>query len=291
MQRQGKVAKEYIIYCDESDTKGAYFSNFYGGALVSSVDLLHVETLLANKKLELNLLKEVKWEKVTSNYCEKYIQLMDCFLGLVKENKVKIRIMFTQNIFIANNLTDYHKEYEYFILYQQFVKHAFGLQYSNPCNELLRVRVYFDRLPVNTKEKVEIFKSYIHGISNNPILRNAKVQIAKDQIAEIDSKEHVILQCLDVVLGAMQFRLNNKHLDRVPGTKRRGKRTIAKEKLYKHINKRICEIYHGFNIGKTTGKGGDFANIWLHPYRHWLFASKDSQIDLSKGKKPKKDGQ
>lgn len=285
------MANEYIIYCDESDIKGAYFSNFYGGALISSVDLLHVETLLANKKLELNLLKEVKWEKVTSNYCEKYIQLMDCFLGLVKENKVKIRVMFTQNIFIANNLTDYHREHEYFILYHQFVKHAFGLHFANPREDFLRVRVYFDRLPVNTKEKVEIFKSYIHGISNSPILRNARVQIAKDQIAEVDSKEHVVLQCLDVVLGAMQFRLNNKHLEKVPGTKRRGNRTIAKEKLYKHINKCVCEIYPRFNIGKTTGKCSDLSNLWQHAYRHWLFAPKDSRIDLSKGKKPKKDGQ
>src|SRR5687768_5017359 len=133
--------------------KGIYFSNFYGGALISSTDLHYAERLLANKKLELNLLKEVKWEKVTTNYCDKYIQLMNCFLGLVKENKIKIRIMFTQNIFIANNLTDYHREHEYFILYHQFVKHAFGLNFSNPSKEYLRVRVYFDRLPVNTEEK------------------------------------------------------------------------------------------------------------------------------------------
>jgi uncharacterized protein DUF3800 len=285
------VAKEYIIYCDESDTRGAYFSNFYGGVLVSSVDLLHAENILLNKKSELNLHKEVKWEKVTSNYCDKYVQLMDSFLKLVKENKLKVRVMFTQNIFIANNLTDYHREHEYFILYHQFVKHAFGLHFSNPHNEdFLKVRVYFDRLPINTKEKVEIFKSYIHGISNSPILRNAKVLIDKNQIAEIDSREHVILQCLDVVLGAMQFRLNNKHLEKVKETGRRGKRTLAKEKLYKYINQRICEIYPNFNIGKTTGKGGDLSNLWHHPYRHWLFAPKDSQLDLSKGKKLKKSG-
>ena len=26
--------KEYVVFCDESDSKGEYFSNFYGGVLV-----------------------------------------------------------------------------------------------------------------------------------------------------------------------------------------------------------------------------------------------------------------
>jgi len=282
------VAKEYIIYCDESDARGAYFSNFYGGALVGSVDLPLVQGILIKKTVELNLLKEVKWGRVTTNYFEKYISLMDCFFDLIRQNKVKIRIMFTQNIFIANNLTEYHREHEYFILYHQFMKHAFGLHFSNDSGSIVNVRVYFDRLPINTKEKIEIFKSYIHGMSNSPQLRNAKIVIPKDQIAEVDSKEHILLQCLDVVLGAMQFRLNNKHLEKSSGATKRGKRTIAKEKLYKHINKRICDIYPGFNIGVTTGTAGNLSNVWSHPYRHWLFAPKDNQIDLSKGKHSKR---
>ena len=28
--------KEYIIFCDESDVAGKYYSNFYGGVLVGS---------------------------------------------------------------------------------------------------------------------------------------------------------------------------------------------------------------------------------------------------------------
>jgi hypothetical protein len=54
-------------------------------------------------------------------------------------------------------------------------------------------------------------------------------------------------------------------------TNRRGKRTIAKERLYKHINKKICEIRPRFNVGITTGLDGDTRNKLLHPYRHWLF--------------------
>lgn len=75
-------------------------------------------------------------------------------------------------------------------------------------------------------------------------------------------------------LGAMYFRLNDLHLDKPAGSWKRGKRTIAKEKLYKYIHKRICEILPSFNIGISTGKG-DFQNpAWELPYSHWRFIPK-----------------
>ena len=37
----------------------------------------------------------------------------------------------------------------------------------------------------------------------------------------------------------MAFRLNDKHKIKPPGQRTRGKRTIAKERLYKHISQRI----------------------------------------------------
>ncbi len=66
-------------------------------------------------------------------------------------------------------------------------------------------------------------------------------------------------------LGAMAFRLNDKHLVKPPGQVRRGKRTIAKEKLYKHILGRIRQLYPNFNIGESTGMQGDRANRWRTP--------------------------
>jgi len=61
--------------------------------------------------------------------------------------------------------------------------------------------------------------------------------IPEDQIAEVKSHNHVLLQCVDIVLGAIQFRLNDLHKVTPEGKWRRGKRTIAKEKLYKMINR------------------------------------------------------
>ena len=60
--------RNYIIYSDESDRKGKYFSNFFGGALLNASDQENITALLNLKKQELNLNNELKWERVTANY-------------------------------------------------------------------------------------------------------------------------------------------------------------------------------------------------------------------------------
>jgi hypothetical protein len=162
------------------------------------------------------------------------------------------------------------------------VKHAFGLQYSNSTNSPIQVRLYFDDLP-DTREKVANFKVYIAGLNRFRQFEDANIKIPLDQIAEVNSHDHPVLQCLDVVLGSMQFRLNDKHKEKPEGSRVRGKRTIAKEKLYVYINQRIRKIYPNFNIGISTARS-DVRNTWLHPYRHWLFKPKEHEIDSSKTK-------
>src|ERR1700722_3961330 len=124
-----QMSKEYTIDCDESESKGRVFSNFYGGALVQSDDLDFVKETLAKKKLELNLFGEIKWSKITVAYHKKYIEMMDCFFDLIKDGKVKVRIMFTQNAMRPRRLTSHHVENQYAILYYYFIRHAFGLTY------------------------------------------------------------------------------------------------------------------------------------------------------------------
>lgn len=274
---------EYIIYTDESDKSGARFSNFYGGALVRSSDLAFVEKTLENRKEELNLLGEIKWVKVTANYLDKYLQIMEVFFQLVKNDKVKLRIMFTDNTVIPIGLTTEQREEEFLRLYYQFIKHGFGLIYAGR-HELTRVRLYLDRLP-DTKERVAAFKAFLAGLSRSPGFRRARILIDPEQIAEVDSHSHVILQCTDIVLGAMAFRLNDKHLIKPEGARVRGKKTRAKEALYKHINAKIRDIYPHFNIGITTGCQQDLTNRWRQPYRHWVFKPKEYERNLSKSKK------
>jgi hypothetical protein len=165
---------ELTIWCDESDKTGKYYSNFYGGVLVRSKNLKYVEKYLHQICLEQNLYKEIKWQKVTGNYLEKYKTLMDGFFKLIGEDKVKVRIMFTQNAQVPINLTAEQRENEYFLLYYQFVKHAFGLSFceeskgENP----IFTRVYFDNLP-DTLAKKQQFKEYIKGLQTQRTFQKA----------------------------------------------------------------------------------------------------------------------
>lgn len=272
-----------MIYTDESDKDGKYFSNFYGGALVRSSDLHAVIARLEARKQELNLFREVKWQKVTANYLEKYIALMDTFFDLIAADRIKVRIMFTQNRLVPKGLSPDQRRVEYYLLYYQFLKHAFGLPFSNPGPGPVSIRVNLDQLPANREDNAA-FKSFILRLNQNAQFRAARLRFRADQIAEVDSHDHTLLQCLDVVLGAMCFRLNDKHKEKPPGQRLRGKRTIAKEKLYKILLGRIRDIYPNFNIGESTGTQGDRANRWRHAYRHWKFIPKDHEVDGTKSK-------
>lgn len=277
------MSAEYIIYADESIKQGRYFSNFYGGVLVRSRDVDRVRGLLDAKKTELHCFGEVKWERVTSNYLEKYQSLINTFFDLVQQDIVKVRIMFTQNAIVPEGLTAEQRANEFQLLYYQFIKHAFGLKYSNETGLPIRLRLYLDRIP-DTQEKVAIFKGYLAGLNQSIDFQQAQIRIREEQIAEVDSSDHSILQCLDIVLGSMQFRLNDMHRETLPHSRRRGRRTVAKANMYQTISTRIRQIYPNFNIGITTGISGSRANRWLHPYRHWCFRPREFRRDNTRFK-------
>ena len=279
------MALEYIIYCDESEEGGRYFSNFYGGALVTSQDLEPVRDALDSKKLALNLHGEVKWTKITENYAQKYIDLLDTFFDLVVAGKIKVRVMFTQNVNVPKNLSRRHVDEKYFILYYQFLKHAFGLHCS-PMTAGVDLRIYPDQLP-DTAEKAAQFRSYLVALEKNPNFKHRKISIRPENVTDVRSHEHVILQCLDIVTGAMWFRLNDMHKEKV-APRKRGKRTRAKERVYNHINARVRAIYPNFNIGVSTARPTTTA-AWDHPYRHWLFVPKE-RILIPNSKKKKRKG-
>lgn len=277
-------SKEYIIYCDESASTGTYFSDFYGGVIVGSADVKEVADRLAQKKAELHFHGEVKWTKITENYADKYISLIDTLFELMSEGKIKFRVMFTQNMFRARGLTQEHKDNKYTILYYQFVKYAFGLKYMPEGR--YNIRVYLDKMP-DTKENVERFRQYVAGLSRTSDFTSTGITIKKENVTEVTSHDHDLLQCADIFLGAMNFKLNNLDREKPPGKARRGKRTLAKERVYKHINRKIREIYPGFNIGISTGTLS-IEDRWHHPYRHWYFRAKNHEIVAGGSKKKKK---
>jgi hypothetical protein len=76
---QMSADKEYIIFCDEPETRGKFFSNFYGGVMVGSSQYDRITQQLNAKKQRLNLFGEVKWSKVSEPYLAKYQELTKVF--------------------------------------------------------------------------------------------------------------------------------------------------------------------------------------------------------------------
>ncbi len=268
--------KEYLLFCDESDRKGKFYSNFYGGLIVGASQYERLTQRLNEEKQSLYLLGEVKWEKVTERYLDKYRQLMKCFFQEIAAGHVRVRIMFRQNARIARGLTRAQIEDEYFRLYYQFIKHTFGLMYLPAQESITRLRLYFDQFP-DTSEKAARFTGYLSALQENRQFQRARIVIQSQDITQVRSHDHVLLQCLDIVLGAIAFRLNDKHKEKLPNKRIRGKRTRAKELLYKKILDEITQIRPGFNIGITTGSSK--SERWSAPYLHWSFEPKDSEYE------------
>ncbi len=186
---------------------------------------------------------------------------------------------------VPTNLSQRHQTDQYFLLYYQFIKHAFGLKYSdhNPYQAVF-VSILPDKIP-DTKARVDEFKNYLCRIPGSSMMRNANIFMPRASIADVDSRKHVILQGLDLILGSMCSRLNEKLRDKLPGKRRRGKRTLAKERLYKEINRQIRMIYPSFNVGVGTACHYGPSDRWTQPYRHWLFMPAGHVIDRRLGKR------
>jgi len=266
--------KEFILFCDESDRHGKYYSNFYGGVIVGASQYQRITDRLNNTKADLNLYQEIKWEKATEQYLPKYEELICVFFEEIARNNLRVRIMFRQNAHLSHGLSREQVDWEYYLLYYQFVKHGFGLEYVP---ENIRLRLYFDTFP-DTAEKSEQFKGFLLGLTKAKKWQS--IDIKREDITEVHSHDHVLLQCLDVVLGAMSFRLNDKHKEIPKGARRRGKRTVAKEKLYKTILSEIRKIRPNFNIGVST-RTETYADRWKLPYMHWAFIPSEETFDSS----------
>ena len=275
---------QLIIYCDESTKKGKFYSDFYGGAILDAryKNSLEQRLLAAKGKCQ----GEMKWEKISEYNEADYRLFIDKIMNIVCDGFMKIRIMFTQNINVSTHRSD--DAIKYGKLYYQFVKHAFGLRYCNPGSILnYNLVIYLDKFP-HSPQRFDEFKTHMSALSEFQFFKSARVVIRKENIADVVSGKHVILQAVDVILGAIQFRLNDKHKEIPAGQNRRGKRTKAKERVYKHLNIRIQEISPKFNIGISTGQREGPQVRWTDSYRHWCFIPSARELDLSQSKKKKK---
>ena len=273
--------REYVLFCDESDRRGQFYSNFYGGARVPAAQLNHVESALRAEKKRLGFTSEIKWSKVDAGLVDRYEQFIRLFFDEIAAGRVFLRVMFTHNMRVPVGLTAEQVAESYYLLYYQFLKHGFGIAHLPVHAAPPRFRVYLDEIG-DTREQIAKFKGFIRALADTKTVRAAGgIVLEESDITEVRSHDHIITQALDVVLGSITFRLNNKHQAKLPGQDRRGKRTMAKERLYKFILGEIKRVTSkpAFNIGITTGVSAFPAGRWADPYLHWCFKPREHAVD------------
>jgi hypothetical protein len=277
MSRKAWQEKEYWIFCDESVPQGEHFSSFFGGVIVPATRHQAVENHLRIAKAEIGFLNELKWQRVTEVWVGGYERMISAFFQVIRDGDARMRVMFRKADSGPNLPSRAEHDQIYFKLYYQFIKHAFGLSSTPVLEGGTRLRLFFDQFP-HTKEKVFQFKGFLGALPEAHQLRHVGLKVSADHITEIDSKEHVLLQCVDLVTGAMAFRLNERHLLKAEGKRVRGKRTLAKDRLYRHILREIRTLKPHFNPKISTAAEPFPEGRWSMPYRHWLFVPKNNAL-------------
>ncbi len=117
---------------------------------------------------------------------------------------------------------------------------------------------------------VAFFGEIRAGHLDNARIRRARLSIQLENVVEVRSHDHVLAQCLDVVLGALAFHLNGRHRDLADTTGVRGNRTVAKEALVEIIQAQVRAIRPDFDAGVSTPTT-KLSERWHAPYLRWSF--------------------
>lgn len=253
--------QNYVIICDESTKKGSNFSYFYGGAMLQENKYDKISKLLEFRKSEHGL-HEMKRIKITEKNYKDYINVLELFFVFVKSGDIKMRIMFSPN----DQLSFKHNTHDTFMkFYYTFIINAFNIFYAK---EDFNLRLICDDLP-ETKDQCKLFKKcIINKIRNNDKVNTNKVYINRDRIEEVDSQKHVILQCVDVIVGLTDFYLNTSKEDI-----KKSKRARARLYVWEYICSQIMCIDENFQLTKTTQPIFSHKG-WKGQYKHFVYKQK-----------------
>lgn len=253
------AATKYIIVCDESNRHGSKYSYFFGGCIVDETQYESISNELNSYKEFLGL-HEIKREKINQLNVGNYKKIIDLFFRYIRAGDIKVRIMYSPN----NQLNQFPHGQDnlYSKLYYVFLKKAFSLFYAY---EDINLKIYFDELPeslsINKNFKKHLVSCFINASKDS----SNKVSLYPSNIFEVDSKNHVILQCIDVILGTIEFFLNT------PDEQRTSKRALAKIEMFNHIYEHyITNLCENFSFDLSTGYF-NCRKAWKSPYKHFVY--------------------
>lgn len=254
--------ERYTIVCDESTKKGANYSYFYGGVIVAEQKYQAISEKLELFKEHIGLTHELKRINIDATNANRYIEMLDFFFTFVKSGDLRVRVMFSDN----KNLDEIpsSRDETFTTFYYLFIRHAFALPYAK---DDINLRLIFDALP-EKPERREKFKNYlVKNLTHIPTTdKQNDVIIDRQRIEEVDSKKHIILQCADVIVGLIDFCLNDAHNSQIV----KSKRWFAKNRVLSVLLSYLNEIHENFQICATTRPLRGF-NAWNDKYKHFVY--------------------
>ena len=182
------MGKTFNIYCDESchlenDHKPFMFLGYVSCAYPQVK--IHSDYIRGLKK-EHNFYAEIKWGKVSKSKLKFYIALIDYFFA----TDLRFRAIGIDKSQVR--CADFGKTYDdhYYTMYYLLLNHNVNVQYA--------YNVYLDIKDTLSAYKVNKLKTIL----------NVKYGVFRN-VQNIQSKESVLLQLADFILGAISYNRNN----------------------------------------------------------------------------------
>lgn len=254
--------ERYVVVCDESTRHGLNYSYFYGGAILKESNYQKINEVL-NLYSTSKGLGEVKRTKITLTNYRNYIELLDLFFTYVKSSDIKARVMFSKNEEL--DVLPKSLDETYCKFYYLFLRYAFSIYYVG---QNVSLRLIFDDLP-ETKAACKKLKTYLVNNLNSVVIeRGNRVSLKAGDIEEVNSKKHMVMQCMDVIMGLVDFHLN------ATTEERESKRGQARTYVLKFVLSKINEIHDNFVLTETTMPINSHKG-WKDCYKHFVFKHKN----------------
>ena len=208
IMNSNKMSKTFNLYCDESchiehDHKKFMF---LGSISCAYPQVKRHCQRIADLKKEHNFYAEIKWSNVSNSKLRFYSDLIDYFF----DTDLRFRAIGVEKAKI--NCTEFGTEYDdfYYKMYYQLLHYRINTMYH--------YNVYLDIKDTLSAEKVRKLREILNirfGVFRN--------------IQNIDSKESLLMQLSDLLLGAISYNSNNEE-------KLNAAKVHLIEKIQRHTN-------------------------------------------------------
>lgn len=227
-------SRQDLLASSESITDTNRFSCI-GGIMVPALSRERIKGDIEKIQKKYNTYGELKWGTVSSSRIDFYLELIDYFFC---ENEISFRTVVIDSSKINNEVyNDSDQELGYYKFYYQLLYHWIDPQDA--------YRIYTDQKTNGDRMRLKVLRN----ILNNSYPYSSPVE----SIQSINSKEAVILQLENVLMGAVGYKYNFGR-----SGKSKAKRLVV-NRIEQHLHREICPTIKSeakFNVFEILLRGG-----------------------------------